>query len=106
MTILTIDKVLQSIDSNSFSLEVSRLVLLILLLQCPIRRLSLSLSLRRLWGLVIAKNSSISVTVALEHSIHIMAHKDGKDEVNLSHNVVNAGRYVLAVEESIVLDAA
>ena len=104
MTVLTIDKVLVSIDSDSFSLEVSRLVLLIFLLQCPIRRLSLSL--RRLWRLVITKDSSISITVALEHSIHIMAHKDGKDEVNLSHNVVNAGRYVLAVEESIVLDAA
>lgn len=102
LTILTI-KVMLSVDSNPFSLEVSRLILPILLLKSPIR--SLSLSLRCLWRLVIIENNPISITVTLEHPIHIMTHKNGKDEVYLRHNVVNASGYVLVVKESIVLDA-
>lgn len=103
LAILTIN-VMQSVDSNAFSLEVSLLIWPILLLKGPIWCL-LSLSLRRLRRLVIAKNSSISITVTLEHSIHIMTHENSKDEVYLSHDVVDASRDVLAVKESIVFDA-
>ena len=95
---------MRSVDSNAFSLEVSLLIWPILLLKGPIGCL-LSLTLRCLWRLVIIKNSPISITVALEHSIHIVTHKNSKDEVNLSHNVENASRDVLVVKESIVLNA-